>query len=166
MEKSTPSQQLKVSEDYTADAEGAISVPKGALVEIVEQTNDQWWTVQYKGEIGYVPASLLGGESNKTPPPLPSFKGSEEKTEKKATVLFDSEPQDPSDDRVLPLKTGTEITVLEENYENSEWSLVQYQGNVGLIPNNYYQIRGEKSSGSNAAPSSPPPNLARRTDRA
>lgn len=79
------SNSVRVIEGYEADVDGAISVPKGVMVEIVEQSNGEWYTVTYNGATGFVPTSCL---QLATPPPLPSFDETEGNFFKKKSFSF------------------------------------------------------------------------------
>jgi len=50
----------KLVEDYTAQYDNDISLPKDELVYIWEMDNENWWRVQtHAGTFGYVPSSFI-----------------------------------------------------------------------------------------------------------
>lgn len=47
--------------DYTAQAQGDLTFPAGAVIEIIQRTEDAngWWTGKYNGQTGVFPGNYV-----------------------------------------------------------------------------------------------------------
>lgn len=56
-----PAQTCTALYDYTAQAQGDLTFPAGAVIEIVERTADAngWWTGRYNGQVGVFPGNYV-----------------------------------------------------------------------------------------------------------
>lgn len=56
-----PAQTCTALYDYTAQAQGDLTFPAGAIIEIVERTADAngWWTGRYNGQVGVFPGNYV-----------------------------------------------------------------------------------------------------------
>ena len=50
---------LSLREEPSTDSLLLEKMPKGAVVEVLEKTNLEWWRIRYKGEIGYAAEEYL-----------------------------------------------------------------------------------------------------------
>ncbi len=54
---------------YNSEASTALSLPLGVTVEILSESNPDWWYVSCNGQMGYFPAKCLEVEENEEPLP-------------------------------------------------------------------------------------------------
>ncbi|EIW84030.1 SH3-domain-containing protein [Coniophora puteana RWD-64-598 SS2] len=69
-------QEARASWDWPGDGPGDLSFRKGDIIEIVSETNAEWWTGRLHGKQGTIPANhvekLSGTPTSRAPPPPPA----------------------------------------------------------------------------------------------
>ncbi len=133
------------------------SVPKGKLVNLLEETNDDWWYIEYKGVEGYCSTEYLeyveddDEEEDENYSASNSDDDEEEETEyvqcqvvtKRDPLNIREEPD--KDSRVLgQVPKGEYVNLLEET--DDDWWYIEYDGIEGYCAAQYLEVVDENAA--------------------